>query len=240
MRRGEKERRGEEGREEEEKRGEKRTDCRADSRAVVGEPELGRRCRWRQKRKNKKRRIMILPIYLYGHPVIRKVAEDITKDYPELKKLVDDMFETMYKSDGIGIAAPQVGKSIRLFVIDASPVAEDYPEVEGFKRVFINAHITKRSEDEMETNEGCLSLPGINENVSRSAEIEIEYDDLDFVHHKEVIKGYAAIVVQHEYDHLDGKVFIDHIGMLRKRLIKNKLTNIMKGKVNTKYRTVAP
>ncbi len=183
---------------------------------------------------------MQLPIYLYGHPVIRQVATDITPDYAGLAELTANMFETMYKSDGIGIAAPQVGRSIRLFVIDASPMAEDYPEVTGFKRTFINAHIVRYSEESMQTAEGCLSLPGISENVRRSTEIEIEYDDENFVHHRETISGYAAVVVQHEYDHLDGKVFIDHIGPLRRRLIKSKLANIMKGKVRTKYRVVTP
>ncbi len=182
---------------------------------------------------------MQLPIYLYGHPVLRKVSDDITPDYPELPKLIDDMFETMYKSDGIGIAAPQVGKAIRLFVIDATPLKDDYPEVTDFKRVFINAHITSRNEDKtMETNEGCLSLPGINESVRRSTEIVIDYVDENFQPHTETITGYAAIVVQHEYDHLDGKLFIDHLGALRKRLIKNKLVAISKGKARVGYRTV--
>ncbi len=182
---------------------------------------------------------MQLPIYLFGHPVLRKVSDDITPDYPELPKLLDDMFETMYKSDGIGIAAPQVGKAIRLFVIDATPLKDDYPEVTDFKRVFINAHITSRNEDKtMETNEGCLSLPGINESVRRSTEIVIDYVDENFQPHTETITGYAAIVVQHEYDHLDGKLFIDHLGALRKRLIKNKLVAISKGKARVGYRTV--
>ncbi len=182
---------------------------------------------------------MQLPIYLYGHPVLRKVSDDITPDYPELPKLIDDMFETMYKSDGIGIAAPQVGKAIRLFVIDATPLKDDYPEVTDFKRVFINAHITSRNEDKtMDTNEGCLSLPGINESVRRSTEIVIDYVDENFQPHTETITGYAAIVVQHEYDHLDGKLFIDHLGALRKRLIKNKLVAISKGKARVGYRTV--
>ncbi len=182
---------------------------------------------------------MQLPIYLFGHPVLRKVSDDITPDYPELPKLIDDMFETMYKSDGIGIAAPQVGKAIRLFVIDATPLKDDYPEVTDFKRVFINAHITSRNEDKtMETNEGCLSLPGINESVRRSTEIVIDYVDENFQPHTETITGYAAIVVQHEYDHLDGKLFIDHLGALRKRLIKNKLVAISKGKARVGYRTV--
>ena len=182
---------------------------------------------------------MLLPIYLYGHPVLRKVAEDINPDFKNLHELIDSMFDTMYNSDGIGIAAPQVGHSIRLFVIDASPCADDYPEVANFKRTFINAHIVSRNEDVVvETAEGCLSLPGISEKIRRSSEIVIEYDDENFVHKTETISGYAAIVVQHEYDHLDGKLFIDHLGPLRKRLIKGKLSNIMKGNVRTKYRSV--
>lgn len=182
---------------------------------------------------------MQLPIYLYGHPVLRKVCTDITPDYPDLKKLIADMAETMYKSDGIGIAASQVGKPIRLFVIDATPLAQDYPEVTDFKRVFINAHITKRNEEKiMDTCEGCLSLPGISEYVKRSCEIEIEYVDEEFQSHKETITGYAAIVVQHEYDHTDGILFVDHLGALRKRLIKSKLMAIAKGKMRVGYRTV--
>ena len=183
---------------------------------------------------------MQLPIYLYGHPVLRKVCADITPEYPDLKKLISDMSETMYKSDGIGIAAPQVGKPIRLFVIDATPLASDYPEVKDFKRVFINAHITRRDENKtMDTCEGCLSLPGISEYVKRSSEVDIEYLDEDFQPRKETISGYCAIVVQHEYDHTDGVMFIDHLGALRKRLIKNKLMAIAKGKVRVGYRTVS-
>ena len=182
---------------------------------------------------------MQLPIYLYGHPVLRKVCTDITSDYPDLQKLIADMYETMYKSDGIGIAGSQVGRAIRLFVIDATPLASDYPEVKDLKKVFINAHITKRNEEKtMDTQEGCLSLPGISEHVKRSSEIEIEYLDENFQPHKETFSGYSAIVIQHEYDHTDGIMFIDHIGALRKTLIKNKLLAIAKGKARVGYRTV--
>ena len=181
---------------------------------------------------------MQLPICLYGHPVLGKVAHDIVANYPDFQKLIADMFETMYKSDGIGLAAPQIGRDIRLFVIDASPLAEDYEEVKDFKRVFINAHIVRRGGNIIETNEGCLSLPGINEYVKRDDEIEIDYLDENLQPHHEIIKGYAAVVVQHEYDHTDGMMFIDHLGMLRKRLIKNKLLAIAKGKVRVGYRTV--
>lgn len=183
---------------------------------------------------------MILPIFQFGHPVLRKVATDITTEYNDLKLLIDNMFATMYKSDGIGLAAPQVGHSIRLFVIDATPMAEDYPEVANFKHVFINAHITERSEETIETSEGCLSLPGISENVKRSTKIKMKYVDENFVEHEDEFNGYQAIVVQHEYDHLDGKLFIDHLSLLRKKLIKGKLTAISKGNVNVKYRIQLP
>ncbi len=183
---------------------------------------------------------MFLPIVQFGHPILRKVSEDITADYPDLAKLISDMQDTMYKADGIGIAAPQVGKNIRLFVIDATPVADDYPEVFDFKRVFINAHITERSDDYMETSEGCLSLPGISEKVRRSKQIRIQYVDENFQPHDEVISEYAAVVTQHDYDHLDGKFFIDHIGPLRKRLLKNKLAAISAGKANARYRIILP
>ena len=182
---------------------------------------------------------MQLPIVQYGHPILRKMSEDITADYPELKKLIADMYETMYKADGIGIAAPQIGRNIRLFVIDATPLAEDYPEVANFKQTFINAHIIERDESvTMETEEGCLSLPGISEKVKRSTRIRIKYVDENFEVRDEVIEGYCAIVVQHEYDHIDGKVFIDYLGALRKRMIKSKLQNIAEGKVRTKFRTI--
>lgn len=183
---------------------------------------------------------MILPIVQYGHPILRKMSEDITSDYEGLPQLIKDMYETMYKSDGIGIAAPQIAKNIRLFVIDATPCADDYPEVKDFKRVFINAHILEYGAETIATSEGCLSLPGISEEVRRSSWIRIKYVDENFTEHEEVIKGYCAVVVQHEYDHLDGKVFIDHIGMLRKRLLKGKLASISAGKAPVRYRTILP
>ncbi|MCQ2229337.1 MAG: peptide deformylase [Bacteroidales bacterium] len=183
---------------------------------------------------------MILPIVQFGHPILRKMSEDITKDYEGLDKLIKDMYDTMYKAEGIGIAAPQIGKNIRLFVIDATPCAEDYPEVKDFKRVFINAHILEMSNETMQTTEGCLSLPGISEDVRRSTTIKIQYLDENFEEHVEEIKGYCAVVVQHEYDHLDGKVFIDHIGMLKKRLLKGKLNAISSGKAPVHFRTVLP
>ncbi|MCQ2226591.1 MAG: peptide deformylase [Bacteroidales bacterium] len=183
---------------------------------------------------------MLLPIVQYGHPILRKMSEDITKDYENLQKLIADMYETMYKAEGIGIAAPQIGKNIRLFVIDATPCVEDYPEVKDFKRVFINAHIVEKSEATTSTSEGCLSLPGISEEVRRSTSIRIKYLDENFEEHDEVISGYCAIVVQHEYDHLDGKVFVDHLGALKKRLLKGKLNAISSGKAPVRYRVVLP
>ncbi|MCQ2203217.1 MAG: peptide deformylase [Bacteroidales bacterium] len=183
---------------------------------------------------------MLLPIVQYGHPILRKMSEDITKDYPNLDKLIADMYDTMYKAEGIGLAAPQIGKNIRVFVIDATPCEEDYPEVKDFKRVFINAHIIERSEETVKTCEGCLSLPGISEDVERPTWVRIQYVDEKFEQHDEVISGYCAIVVQHEYDHLDGKVFIDYLGALKKRLLKGKLAAISAGKVSTRFRTVLP
>lgn len=183
---------------------------------------------------------MLLPIVQFGHPILRKMSVDINNDYEGLSKLIDDMYETMYKADGIGIAAPQIGKNIRLFVIDATPCVEDYPEVKDFKKIFINAHIIERSDETVQTSEGCLSLPGISEDVRRSKKIRIQYLDEKFQPHDEVIEGYCAVVVQHEYDHLDGKVFIDHLGALKKRLLKGKLNAISCGKVPTKFRTVLP
>lgn len=168
------------------------------------------------------------------------MSEDITPEYEGLEKLISDMYDTMYKAEGIGLAAPQIGRNIRLFVIDATPLAEDHPEVADFKRTFINAHIIERSDETIETQEGCLSLPGINENVKRSTWVKIKYMDENFTEHEEVIDGYCAIVVQHEYDHIDGKVFIDHIGPLRKRLIKGKLNAISKGTAHVRYRTILP
>ncbi len=182
---------------------------------------------------------MFLPVYLYGHPVLRKVAEDITPDYPNLKELIANMKETMYHSDGIGLAAPQIGLPIRLLVLDADPMKEDFPECAGFQRVMINAHIEEESEEQCSEYEGCLSLPAIHEKVVRPTGIRIRYVDEDFRPHVEELSGFAARVVQHEYDHIDGKLFIDHIAPIRKQLIKGKLQNIIKGKVRTSYRVVA-
>ena len=180
---------------------------------------------------------MILPMYLYGQSVLRKVAEPIEKDYPELQTLIDNMFETMYKSDGVGLAAPQIGLGIRVVVIDASPMAEEEPSLANSKMALINPHIESFDGENVSMEEGCLSLPGIHESVTRKNTIHITYMDENFVEHDEVISGYLARVIQHEYDHLEGHVFTDRISPIRRQLITNKLQNIAKGKVNCNYKT---
>lgn len=182
---------------------------------------------------------MILPVYLYGQPVLRKEAEEISKDYPEIKTLVANMFETMYNAEGVGLAAPQVGLSIRLLVIDADVMGDDFPECKGFKRAMINPDIVERSEEEIALEEGCLSLPGIHEKVSRAAKIRVKYLDEDFVAHEEVVEGFAARVVQHECEHLEGHVFIDNVSAIRRQLNKGKLNSIIKGTARCSYRAKA-
>lgn len=179
---------------------------------------------------------MIYPVVVYGHPVLRKEAEEIDEDFEGLHELIDDMFQTMYSSDGIGLAAPQIGKSIRLFVIDADPLSDEFPELKDFKRIYVNPIITERNDDFMNLSEGCLSLPGIREEVKRPTKIKIEFEDENFELHEEVLEGFAARVVQHEYDHIEGKLFVDHLSPLKKRLLKGKLTAITKGKVDVSYR----
>ncbi len=183
---------------------------------------------------------MLLPIYIYGHPILRKVSEDITADYEGLGKLIDDMFQTMYESDGVGLAAPQIGKNIRLFVIDGSAFSDIDPACKGFKKAFINAHILERSGDDVSFNEGCLSIPGIHEDVVRKDRIKITYRDENWVEHTEVFEGTQARIVQHEYDHLDGVMFTDHLAPLKKSLLKRKLNHISAGKFNIDYRFVLP
>jgi peptide deformylase len=180
---------------------------------------------------------MVLPVYIYGQPVLRKVAEKINPDYPELKELIDNMFETMYKADGIGLAAPQVGLSIRLLVIDASAAAdEDNPDLQDFKKAFINPEILELSGDEWAYNEGCLSLPDIREDVMRPAIVKVRYYDENFQMHEDVYDGLKARIFQHEYDHIEGKLFIDRINPIRRRMISGKLRAMTKGKVNPKYK----
>ncbi|HEX2969433.1 MAG TPA: peptide deformylase [Bacteroidales bacterium] len=183
---------------------------------------------------------MIYPIVIYGHPILRKVAAGIDRDYPGLTQFVSDMFETMYYSDGLGLAAPQVGKSIRLFVIDCKAAAEDDPELADFKKVFINAHITERSADLVPMTEGCLSIPNLHEEVVRESRVRINYYDENWEYHDEVYEGYKARVIQHEYDHLDGILFTDKLSPIRKRLLKGKLTAISKGNFESDYRTILP
>lgn len=179
---------------------------------------------------------MLLPIYLYGQPVLRKEAQDVAADYPELKTLVENMFQTMAKANGVGLAAPQVGLAIRMFVVDGNGLEEDYPECAGFRRCMINPEVLEESEETNVKDEGCLSIPGIYESVKRPDWIVIKYLDEDMVEHEEKISGFAARMTLHEYDHLDGTMFIDHVSPLRKQLIKNKLTSIIKGKVSCSYK----
>ena len=179
---------------------------------------------------------MIYPIVVYGNPSLRKVSEPIDANYPGLAKLLEDMFETMYSSDGVGLAAPQIGKGIRLFIIDAAPMEEDSPTLKDFKKVFINAQIIKEEGEPWGFNEGCLSLPEIRESVNRLSTITVRYQDENFVQHEETYDGIKARIIQHEYDHIEGRLFIDHISPIRKRLIGAKLTAIEKGKVNPSYR----
>lgn len=183
---------------------------------------------------------MILPIVAYGHPTLKKVAVDIGHDYPNLSALISDMWETMYQANGVGLAAPQVNKSIRLFVIDATVYAEDYPETKDFKKVFINAHILEESGDEAIMSEGCLSLPNMNEEVSRKPNLTIRYLDENFQEHTETYGGFIARVIQHEYDHIDGMLYIDRISPFRKMLLKGKLRDISEGKVDVNYRMIFP
>lgn len=179
---------------------------------------------------------MILPIYTYGNAVLRKEAENISPDYPGLSTLIDNMFQTMYHADGIGLAAPQVGLAIRLLVIDLAPFKEDDPELGNFKTVMINPEILEFSEEEDVAEEGCLSIPGVHENVSRPEWIKIKYFDVDFNEIVAEFEGFLARVVQHEYDHLEGHLFTDHVSPIRRQMIKSKLTNIAKGKMAAKYK----
>jgi peptide deformylase len=183
---------------------------------------------------------MTHPIVVYGHPILRKVADDIDVDYPRQKEIIDDLFETMYHSEGLGLAAPQIGKSIRIFVIDGKPVSEDEPELADFKKVFINAHLSEKSGDLQPMTEGCLSIPNLREEVNRESHIRIKYYDENWDFHNEVYDGYKARIIQHEYDHLDGILFTDRVSPLRKRLIKSKLTSISKGRFEADYKTILP
>lgn len=190
---------------------------------------------------------MILPIIAYGDPVLRKDCEDISEDYPKLKELIGNMFETMYDAYGVGLAAPQVGLPIRLFVVDTSPFSEDedlsqeeHAQLKNFKRAFINAEIIEEIGDEWAFNEGCLSIPEVREDVFRKPKIKIQYEDEDFNTHVEEFEGLVARVIQHEYDHIDGILFTDKLSALKKRLIKSKLNNISKGNISVDYKMRFP
>ncbi len=180
---------------------------------------------------------MILPIYLYGQPVLRKETEEINEEYPELKTLIDNMYETLVKSEGVGLAAPQVGLAVRLFIVDLRPLAEDEPTFKDFTKTYINPEILEYSDDKESLEEGCLSIPGIHESVPRSKRILVNYLDENFEEHEEWFDGFLARVIQHEYDHLEQKVFTDRINPIRKQLIKAKLTNVIKGNVYCDYKT---
>ncbi|MDZ4749984.1 MAG: peptide deformylase [Flavobacteriales bacterium] len=186
---------------------------------------------------------MILPIVAYGDPILKKKAVDIDQDYPNLEKLIKDMFDTMYNAHGVGLAAPQIGKGIRLFIADASPFAEGEdgdPDCEGFKRVFINPVIFEESGEEWAFEEGCLSIPGIREEVKRKPLLKVEYYDENWDLYEEELDGFPARVVQHEYDHIEGTLFLDHISALKRTLLKGKLSNITNGDVDVKYRMKFP
>lgn len=181
---------------------------------------------------------MTLPIYIYGQPVLRKVAEDIPTDYPGLKGLIADMFETNTASDGVGLAAPQIGKSIRVVVIDLDVLSDDLPEYKGFRHAYINAHILEYDESETESmEEGCLSLPAIHESVRRPKRIRVQYLDEELQPHDEWVGGYLARVMQHEFDHLEGKMFVDRVSPLRKQLIQGKLRAVSQGRFRCGYKT---
>ncbi|ANE50209.1 peptide deformylase [Flavisolibacter tropicus] len=193
---------------------------------------------------------MILPIVAYGHPILRKVATDINKDYPQLDKLIEDMWETMYGSNGVGLAAPQINRDIRLFVIDSAQIFENmddqdraeetYPDDPGTKQVFINAQIIEEQGDDWAYNEGCLSIPKIREDIYRAEEVTIEFLDEHFVKHTKTYNGITARIILHEYDHIEGKLFIDHISPLKRKLIKRKLDDIAKGNIRVDYKMMFP
>lgn len=191
---------------------------------------------------------MILPVVAYGSPILRKVCDNITPEYPELKKLLADMWESLYNSNGVGLAAPQINKPIRLFIVDTVQIVDDfndedkrkYPNEQPIKKVFINAQKVEETGDEWPYNEGCLSIPKIREDVKRPQTVTIEYFTEQFEFKTETFTGITARVIQHEYDHLEGKLFIDYLPPLKKKLLKGKLMDISKGKVKTDYRMVFP
>jgi peptide deformylase len=183
---------------------------------------------------------MVLPVVAYGHPVLKKIGKEVGPDFPDLKGFVANLFETMYQSDGVGLAAHQVNQPVRIFVIDATPFATKYPEAEGFKKAFINAKIYEEEGEEWSYNEGCLSFPGLHEDIVRKPVIRIRYVDEDFQPHDDQYDGIVARVIQHEYDHIEGIVMVDRISTLKKMLIKGKLSDISKGNVDVAYKMTFP
>jgi peptide deformylase len=191
---------------------------------------------------------MILPIVAYGTPILRQVSKDITPDYPDLSKLIEDMWETMYSSNGVGLAAPQINRDIRLFVIDSHQIFENleedekgkYPDGPGIKQVFINAHIVGLDGEEWPYNEGCLSIPKIREDVVRRSEVTLEYEDEQFDLHTTTFNGISARIILHEYDHIEGKLFIDYLKPLKRKLLKSKLDDITRGKISVDYKMSFP
>jgi peptide deformylase len=191
---------------------------------------------------------MILPIVAYGHPALRKVAFDLTPDYPNLEKFISDMWETMYASSGVGLAAPQVNREVRLFVIDSKQIFENleeedrskYPDAPGIREVFINAHIVDVEGDKWSYNEGCLSIPKIREDISREESVTLRYFDEQFNLHHKTFNGITARIILHEYDHIEGKLFIDYLPPLKRKLLKGKLNDITKGKISVDYKMIFP
>jgi peptide deformylase len=193
---------------------------------------------------------MILPIVAYGHPILRKRSHDIDENYPNLARLIEDMWETMYASNGVGLAAPQVNKDIRLFVMDSAQIfanidederkEENYPDAPGTKQVFINAHVEEELGDDWAYNEGCLSIPKIREDIYRAEEVTITYQDETFRSHTKTFTGITARIILHEYDHIEGKLFIDHLSPLKRKLLRRKLDDISKGKVAVDYKMAFP
>lgn len=193
---------------------------------------------------------MILPIVAYGHPVLRKQAHDIDENYPGLDKLIEDMWETMYASNGVGLAAPQVNRDIRLFVMDSAQIfanmddqereEEVYPDAPGIKQVFINAHLVEEIGEDWAYNEGCLSIPKIREDIMRAEEVTVSFRDAQFKQHVRTFSGVTARIILHEYDHIEGKLFIDYISPLKRKLLKRKLDDISKGNVSVDYKMLFP
>ena len=193
---------------------------------------------------------MILPIVAYGHPVLRKVAQDIDASYPDLPKLIEDMWETMYASNGVGLAAPQINRDIRLFVVDSSQIflnmdederaEQQYPDDPGIKQVFINAHIVEEAGDDWPYNEGCLSIPKIREDIYRAEEVTLDFLDEHFQKHRKTFSGITGRIILHEYDHIEGKLFIDHITPLKRKLLKRKLDDISRGAIKVDYKMMFP